>query len=358
MCAKSQLASCAWADRLRTLATFMVIAIHVSGPLAEQLPDMNTWEWWYSNWWDGISRASVPLFVLLSGGLLLTKDYPTGDFLKKRLSRVLVPGIFWMIVYLLYGYLARKEPATIPEAAVRLVEGPVHYHLWFIYLITGLYFVYPLLRPWVRQARDRDYWYVFALCALAAWGYKLGATFFDIKLGLYAETFSNNVDYFVLGAYLIQKPLPGEAANSLLSTWPYSRRQMTIASIVLILLGSTFTVVGTYYASVFLNEGKFHRYFYDYLTPNVGMAVIGFFLLARLQWNKIPLLEIEKELASASFGIYLVHVLVMDWWAQCGYWFGAAIPQRSIPVIVPIVYISSFLLVKVIQTLPFGKRIT
>ncbi len=358
MCAKSQLASFAWADRLRNLATFMVIAIHVSGPLAEQLPDMNTWEWWYSNWWDGISRASVPLFVLLSGGLLLTKDYPTGDFLKKRLSRVLVPGSFWMIVYLLYGYLARKEPATIPEAAVRLVEGPVHYHLWFIYLITGLYFVYPLLRPWVRQARDRDYWYVFALCALAAWGYKLGATFFDIKLGLYAETFSNNVGYFVLGAYLIQKPLPGEAANSLLSTWPYSRRQMTIASIVLILLGSTFTVVGTYYASVFLNEGKFHRYFYDYLTPNVGMAVIGFFLLARLQWNKIPLLEIEKELASASFGIYLVHVLVMDWWAQCGYWFGAAIPQRSIPVIVPIVYISSFLLVKVIQTLPFGKRIT
>ena len=348
----------AWADRLRNLATIMVIAIHVSGPLAEQLPDMNTWDWWISNWWDAISRASVPIFVLLSGALLLTKEYQTGPFLKKRLSRVVVPGLFWMCIYLLYGFLAKKDPASLKEAAIRILEGPVHYHLWFIYLIVGLYLTYPLLRPWVRNAKDRDYWYIFALCAGAAWLYKIMYTFWGIGLGLYWETFSNNVGYFILGAYLMLKPLPGEPEHHGLKPWPVTRRQLWWIAVGLIVVGSTVTAYGTYWASMTLNGGKFHKYFYDYLTPNVGACIVGWFLLAKLSWNKWPLLDIEKEFASASFGIYLTHVLLMDWWSQCGYWFGATYPAKSIPIVIGLVSITCLMAVKFIKILPGGDKIT
>jgi surface polysaccharide O-acyltransferase-like enzyme len=347
----------AWADRLRNLATLLVIAIHVSGPLAEQLPDMNTWAWWISNWWDGTARASVPIFVLLSGALLLSKDYPTGPFLKKRLTKVLVPGLFWMCIYMLYSYIAKQQPATFVQAIRTIVEGPVHYHLWFIYLIVGLYLVYPLLRPWVRQATDAEYLYIFALCAMASWGYKILWTFWGISIGMYWETFSNNVGYFILGAYLFQKPLQTEAPHPLLKTWRFTNRQIMWGAIALIVIGSTLTTFGTYYASMYLNGGKFHKYFYDYLTPNVGMAVIGWFMLAKVAWNSRPLLEIEKEFAAASFGIYLTHVLIMDWWAQCGYWFGAGYPGKTIPVVIGLVAVTGFLLVKVIKALPGGNRI-
>ena len=348
----------AWPDRLRNLATIMVIGIHVSGPLAEQLPDMNTWDWWISNIWDGVSRASVPLFVLLSGALLLTKDYPTGPFIRKRMARVAVPGLFWMCIYLLYGYLAQQNPPDFKTALLKIIEGPVHYHLWFIYLIIGLYFLYPLLRPWVKQARDSDYIYFFLLCALAAWGYKMLYTFWDIRLGMYWEAFSNNAGYFVLGAYLIQKPMQGDAPHPLLMPWPISRIALRNVAIMLILLGSAVTTYGTYWASQHLNDGHFHKYFYDYLTPNVGVAVIGWFLLAKISWNNRPLLGIERAFSVASFGIYLVHVLVMDYWAQCGIWFGAGTPSKSIPAVVGIVAISSFLAVQIIRALPGGKRIT
>lgn len=354
---KTQPVQFAWADRLRNLATVMVIAIHVSGPLAEQLPDMNTWGWWISNWWDATSRASVPIFVLLSGALLLTKDYPTGPFLRKRLTRVLIPGLFWMCVYLFYNHLVKQQPAGFVDAFRMIVEGPVHYHLWFIYLIVGLYLVYPLLRPWVRQATDADYLYIFALCAMAAWGYKMLWTFWGVGIGLYWETFSNNVGYFILGAYLFQKPLQSDPPHPTLKPWRFTNRQIKWGAWALIILGSAATAYGTYWASTTLNGGKFHRYFYDYLTPNVGAAIIGWFMLAKVSWNKRPLLEFEKEFAAASFGIYLTHVLIMDWWSQCGYWFGVGYPGKTIPIIIALVAITGFLIVKFIKTLPWGDRI-
>lgn len=349
-----------WPDRLRNLATVMVIAIHISGPVAEQHPDFNTWDWWTANWYDAASRVSVPLFVLLSGALLLPKDYATGPFMRKRLSRVLVPALFWMCIYNFYNFMAKGEPNSIGAALLQMLESPVHYHLWFIYLIVGLYFVYPLLRPWVRTARDQDYWYVFLLSAGAAWGYKLLYTFWGVKIGLYWETFSNNVGYFVLGCYLAQKPLPGEAPHpdGLLKPWPFTRKQMIALAVGLIIAGTVATAYGTYWASMTYNGGKFHRYFYDYLTPNVGAAVIGWFLLARLLWNERPLLTFEKEFASASFGIYLIHVLVLDFWAQNGFWFGAAHPFKSIPTVIGMVALTAFIVVKAIRAIPGGDRIT
>ena len=149
-----------------------------------------------------------------------------------------------------------------------------------------------------------------------------------------------------------------EDPHPLLRPWPLPRRQMGWIAVTLAVVGSCITVFGTYYASMWLKAGKFHNYFYDYLTPNAGMAIIGWFLTAKIYWNKSPLKAFEKEFAAASFGIYLVHVLVMDWWAQCGYWFGSAVSWKSVPIVVGLVAITSFVVVKFIKALPGGENIT
>lgn len=193
----------AWPDRLRNLATFMVILIHVAAPIAHaDGSDYNGSWWWAGNFWNSLTRPGVPLFVMLSGYLLLGKDYELGGFLKKRFSRVVVPAVFWMLIYSLYGFLAKGSPATIGEALKGIVSGPVHYHLWFIYLIIGLYLIYPILRPWVRSATEKEFLYFFALCALATWGYKFLATFCQMPIGIYFELFTNNCGYFVMGYFL------------------------------------------------------------------------------------------------------------------------------------------------------------
>lgn len=348
-----------WADRLRNLATVMVVAIHVSGSVAQGNTEYDTFFWWTGNLWDSVARPSVPLFVMLSGFLLLGKDYELGYFLNRRFSRVVVPALFWMVIYSFYNFKAKGAPATIADAIRGIVEKPVHYHLWFIYLIIGLYMVYPILRPWIRTAKERDYLYFFACCILGTWVYKILWVFFGISIGVYFELFTNNCGYFVLGYYLGNKPMRGEGTipEGRIAPWPFSAAQLALIALALIIAGTGITAVGTWWASKAFG-GTFHPYFYDYLTPNCAMAAAGWFLLAKWTFNRASLLDIEKELAAASFGIYFIHVLVMDWWSHAGYWQTEIHPAAGIPAVLCMVMLMSFAVIASIRALPGGQKIT
>lgn len=348
----------AWADRLRNIATLLVIIIHASGSVAEGNRQYDTLFWWSGNIWDSLARPAVPLFVMLSGFLLLGKDYEPGYFLKRRFSRVVVPALFWMLVYSVYNHLVKGTPATVADAIRGIVERPVHYHLWFIYLIIGLYMVYPILRPWVRSASERDYWYFFGACIIGTWVYKILWVFFGISIGIYFELFTNNCGYFVLGYYLGNKVAGGHpAAATGIAPWKISEKQIRLLAVLLILAGAGITAVGTWWASKAYG-GVFHPYFYDYLTPNCAMAAAGWFLLAKWSMNKAPLLDIESALAAASFGMYFVHVLVMDWWSQVGYFQTRIHPSVGIPCVVGLIALMAFALITFIRALPGGQKIT
>lgn len=351
--------SFAWADRLRNLATILVVVLHVSAPIAEEYTLYDTWYWWSGNLWDSLARPAVPLFVMLSGYLLLGKDYELGPFLRKRLVRVVVPALFWMLIYCYYNYRAHNDPATLPAAFKRIVHGPVHYHLWFIYLIIGLYLTYPILRPWVRSATERDFRYFFAICILGTWIYKTMSTFLDLRLGLYIELFTNQTGFFVLGYYLGTKPLSGAPATAVgPSPWPFSSRRLLWLALGLLLAGTVATALGTYFSSITIGGGKFHPFFYDYLTPNVSIAAMGWFLLVRWFFNNDRLRPVERDFAAASFGIYFIHVLVMDWLAQAGYWQSKMHPGICIPVLIVLVLGFCFMFVSILRVLPGGTKIT
>ncbi|HOY07326.1 MAG TPA: acyltransferase family protein [Saprospiraceae bacterium] len=343
-----------WADRLRNIATILVIAIHIAAPIAHGYPDLDTWWWWTGNWWNSLSRPAVPLFVMLSGYLLLSKDYPLPVFLKKRFSRIIIPALFWMSVYLLYNYIAKGDPATLWDAVKRIVSGPVHYHLWFIYLIIGLYLVYPILRAWVKTASEQDLLYFLILCAIGTWGYKLLYEFGHISIGIYFELAVNNAGYFVLGYYLGTKSASDDDREGM--SWRFTRRQLAQIGLALVVIGTASTATLSYWFGHV--RGQNFNFFYDYLTPNVSISAAGWFLLVKSAFNTKPLLPIEKDFAAASFGIYFVHVLVIDWWAQCGYWHSKVHPFKGIPVIVGIVTIMSFLVIAFLREMPGGKKIT
>lgn len=341
-----------WPDRLRNLSTLMVILIHVAAPIAHaEGSDFHGSVWWTGNFWNSLTRPGVPLFVMLSGYLLLGKDYELGGFLKKRFSRVVIPAIFWMLIYSLYGYLAKGSPATVGETLKGLVTGPVHYHLWFIYLIIGLYLVYPILRPWVRSASEREFLYFFAMCALGTWGYKFLAVFAQMPLGIYFELFTNNCGYFVLGYYL------GSHANTgnWKIRWLHSTRTLAFA---LIVLGTASTMLASYWLNARIADDPTQVLFYDYLTPNVAVSAIGWFLLAKHGFDHPSLLEIERDFAAASFGIYFAHVLVMDWWGQSGYWHSMAHPVFVSPMLAAMIAGLSFVAISLIRVLPGGQRVT
>jgi surface polysaccharide O-acyltransferase-like enzyme len=349
-----------WADRLRNVATLMVIMIHVSAPIAFQYTDYSSTAWWSGNFWNSLCRPGVPLFVMLSGFLLLGKDYPLGSFLTRRFSRVIIPALFWMLVYLFYGHLGKNDPPNLKTGLLRIAESPVHYHLWFIYLIIGLYLVYPILRPWVKQAKEIDFLYFFVFCAIGTWGYKFLDRFADIQMGVYFELFTNNCGHFVMGYYLGSKGLIGEESHHTgLTPWPWTKAQMQRVAWLLILLGTGSTMGLTWlFNGYWGNGGKFMEVFYDYLTPNVFAAAAGWFLLLRWTLKSSPLLLVEKEFAAASFGIYFAHVIVMDWLAWNGYWHGKDPISYGLLLLFLVLTLLVFLFVKVIRALPWGDKVT
>ncbi len=351
-----------WPDRLRNLATVMVIGIHVAAPIAhgEGLDFNGSW-WWAGNFWNSLTRPAVPLFVMLSGYLLLGKDYPLPDFLKRRFSRVVIPAIFWMLIYSFYNFMAKGSPASIGEVLKGLVTGPVHYHLWFIYLIIGLYLVYPILRPWVRSATNQDFLYFIVMWSIGTWVAKALYTYAQMPIGIYFELFTNNCGYFVMGYFLGNRVILRAVNSDKTETTAIPGTLFVINRYtpwLLIAIGTAGTMLTSYCINTFFWNGHTNVYFYDYLTPNVAISAFGWFLLAKTAFNSKPLLDIERDFSAASFGIYFAHVLVMDFCGKLGYWHSMAHPIYVSPMLAAMIASLTFLAISLIRVLPGGQRVT
>ena len=89
-----------WLDVLRLVAILMVIAIHCTDPFnaspeSRANPEFNFWGSVYGS----MLRASVPLFVMMTGFLLLPVRQEASAFYKKRIPRVLFPFLIWSVLF-------------------------------------------------------------------------------------------------------------------------------------------------------------------------------------------------------------------------------------------------------------------
>ena len=140
----------AWADVCRCVAMLGVIVIHAGAPAFYQFGKLAPLDWWAVNFLDAFSRPAVPLFVMLSGALLLRRDGAPVTLAEvfRRVLKIGVPLVAWSVFYVLW-----TAGFTVDAAALRaIVRGPVMYHLWFCYMILGLYLLLPLLQALFQAA--------------------------------------------------------------------------------------------------------------------------------------------------------------------------------------------------------------
>lgn len=156
-------------DFIRTIAILFVIAIHSCARLNEaaafEANQFGVMHWSTALW--HIIYIAVPLFVMLSGALLLGKDEPLSVFFKKRFKRVLIPFIVWS--FILGAFLFYKNNQILSGClawiTISTLTGGIHTIYWYIYLILGLYLITPLLRKITLNA-DRNlqiYFVIFLL---------------------------------------------------------------------------------------------------------------------------------------------------------------------------------------------------
>jgi surface polysaccharide O-acyltransferase-like enzyme len=342
-------------DLIRTLAIFLVILLHSSNEVL-QLACVPDSYWWTAAIYKTISLACVPLFVMLSGSLLLQPSKlkePIRVFLKKRLSRIGLAFAFWTAVYLVWAFFVSQMPLTwgnLGEATLFAVFSGSYFHFWFLYLIIGLYLVTPILRAIICNGNWNVLGYLILLWFLAV------AVVPIIQLAgiytLYTLVFLiiGWIGYFALGAYLLRVKVH--------SVYLYA----------LLVLGFVWTIFGVWlmnYPLAYMGEQNF---FFDYLTANVIVGSIALFMLLTkirpANWpgkNHPKASKLIQVIGQNTLPIFLLHVIILESLQRgfFGFTLNAATlnPIIEIPLIAVVTLFLTVGLVLVMRKVPVLRKL-
>lgn len=135
-------------DFLRALAILCVIASHVYAIAVVETGIFNTPEWYYYLTFNSLSCIGVPMFVLISGALLIGRKDSLTAFFKKRIARVVVPYIFWMLVFILFGTICHYYNYFITFPLDQFILETVSFvpthksnFFWFVPMILTTYVI-------------------------------------------------------------------------------------------------------------------------------------------------------------------------------------------------------------------------
>ncbi len=145
-------------DLARCVAAVAVIAIHVLGPYRQLLGEIPFQDWFFAISVNSVSRWAVPVFILISGALMLSDKRPFDlkYYVSRRLGKVLVPFIVWSLFYAYFsgwsasGFDGQHAMDVLEQSATH----STYYHLGFFYYFIPLYFVIPLFRWFVGKFDD------------------------------------------------------------------------------------------------------------------------------------------------------------------------------------------------------------
>lgn len=305
------------ADVIRVLATFGVIVIHTANSIYERPDFFGGISWWFSIILNAVSRISVPLFIMLSGYFLLRKDRHFPEVLTRITERLLLPLFFWTT----FTYIT-ADPKNYSDIFhlnyyLRFFSGNVFYY-YFLVILTGLYFISPLLRSFIKTEKLKTQ-KKMAICFVLV-GVAETAVEFMSKTCALENAFTKWVPFtglFVVG-YLITKGAFKEIKIKTAQLFFVLGLITTVVLDYLYFSEGSLTVLRTNY------PGCLSQYSDYYLSFNVtAMTISAFVILISMNMNFIKgrfLKKIIYDISRLSFGIYLVHLTVVTFWDKVLGW--------------------------------------
>jgi surface polysaccharide O-acyltransferase-like enzyme len=332
-----------WANHLRAFAAISVIVLHIAAPILYQYGKVSTNIWWFGNVVDGTVRYCVPIFLMLSGTLILSNPIEIKSFFVKRVSKIIGPFIFWSLIYLIFNLSLKFFQGEKLFAWDKLrfilssIKNGAACHFWFIYMLLGLYLIFPIISRWITNCSQNEIrFYLIIWFATLFLGFPILKKYFpDFNL-IY---FSGYLGYPILGYYLSKV----EAKVPKVIYW------------ILFLVGSALTIFGSYYLT--LKSGVFQENLYAYLTPNVAISSIGVFMLFKgISISNKVLNGISNSINNLSFGIYLVHILVLDSLAIFGIQWSFVNPVFGLVFTLLVCLILSYVIIFLLRKVPLLKN--
>lgn len=330
-----------WLHNARIAAVFVVVILHVSALIVTG-NSTGTYNWWVGNIYDSLARWCVPVFVMISGALLLDqeKKEDIDIFYIKRISKILIPLIFWSVFFLVAAKFLRGEELTVFNILNKIQLGKPYYHMWFLYMIAVLYLFVPFFRKIVSNSSVRELkFFIFFSFALSASNAIL-EKIFPVNNKMFFYFFLSYIPYFFTG-YIV-RTINFNFSKSIL--------------LIIFILSSVLTIFGCYFFSKQAGQ-SFGFYFYSNLSVTVIPMSISILCMMKSWESSIVNDNLLIEVSSLTFGIYLVHPIYID----IIVWFGYK-PQDSyqiilIPVVAFLVFGLSLCTSLLISRIPLLRRV-
>lgn len=326
-----------WVDLVRSIGAFLVVLAHVQF----QRSGSNQIGLFYTV----LSRIAVPMFFMASGYLLLGREEPYIVFFKKRALKVIVPFLAWSIIYMLWQQEYFGEQFSLEVVAkyiIKILRGPRANHLWFFYVLIGLYLFTPILRVFTARASIRDLSYFCGLWFIVTPVLYTLQEFTSLQFGFELYLVAGYTGYYMLG-YLIGK-------------LTFNRIQLYALTIMfwVICVGSV--------VIIHMNNINDYRtqYFGNYISLNVVFMSVAAFILLREAVVSDQLALLITPLSKASFGIYLIHVIILVEIAKIhpiDSWFASGNSIYMIPLLGLLGFLISFIFVYILQKIPVARYI-
>ena len=318
-----------WLDVVRLVAMFTVVCCHSADPFnfypGEPPANIAEIKWWGAVY-GSLLRPCVPLFVMITGALLLPVKGEVAPFYRKRIGRVFWPFLIWSVIYNLFPWitgLLGVAPEVIldffpysGEEVMRqsldvslgyIAQMPFNFslldvHMWYIYLLIGLYLYMPVFSAWVEKAsRKAQRWF------LVAWGVTLFVPYYREFVGPYIWGSCSWNEFYMLymfagfNGYLLLGHYLRHTEWSLAKTLGWG--------IPMFVVGFCVTFFGFRHmtASPDCTEEQLELFFY-YCSPNVVLMTLPLFMLCKKV--RVNNQQIQKALANLTvcgFGVYMIH---------------------------------------------------
>ena len=294
----------AYIDALRIIACLLVVTIHVSGGKIENVP-VGSFSFGTLSFYNTLSFIAVGLFVMISGALMFSKDEAPDvcNVIVKKVLKYVLLYFVWKLVYELisFDYSAFSLVGIKDGIILPLIKERGMYHLWFLPMIAVLYLISPFIYGGIHENRKNclvfTFVFVFFFVLLPTafnFEFKFKYLIMDFA-GIFDLTFFGGyLGYFVLG-YFIHR-WGREIPKSL-------RFVIYGLGVVSAFLAVIWNVLESRGAGTFMAPSS---------TPFSLFVLICTVALFLLMSNiEIKGGKVLKTFAGLTFGIYLVHPIVL-----------------------------------------------
>jgi surface polysaccharide O-acyltransferase-like enzyme len=351
----SAAAELAFTSYLRVAAIAGVVLIHAAAGLVTNASIRGTATWWIGTSLDLGSRWAVPVFIMVSGALLLGQRPNEGarEFYARRIRRIAIPLLVAHVGYFVVRAVLLHQVLTARVVVFDLLAARVYSQLYFFWIVLGLYLITPLLRT-ALAGRDAKALTIIGAAGIAfMWAVRAGATTMsavghpvDVWQPAALTLWIPYLGYFVLG-YALRSATLGRTGLA--------------ASIVVFALANAVVVwsyttgAGSVVAAL-LGGG--------YQGLPVAATAISLFLMARTVIHPASALALSpsrgvmRRLGELTLGVFVVHLAIMLY-AQRLPGLSASIASRSVVatlILWAVVLTGSFVVCELLARIPVLRR--